>query len=351
MSRLQGFLLLPLLLISAFMGSLLLLVMAIACISVGAHEFYRTHASKLVKVPWFTFAAALLELSTTIEVEAMDLEKRTVLLCNHNNRVDWMFFWCLIARCGRQGDLCILLKDSLKEAPFFGWAMQAFCFVFLSRRSKDVDLAKIAANLAVRRHENLVVLVYPEGTDLSSENVKKSQAFGKTLDPPFIWSNVLIPKPTGARMAIHSLEPDAVYDLTVKFHSDQRPTEDDLLFYGIAPSRVQYQVQRYDKVPGTKDDFDKWLKARWARKEDVLSSSDFKLKPPLLPVPKRAYTAALIGWPLAMVLFFTGLWYRRDLRLATLVLCVLWHLITNIFGGLDAILLAPAIQSASAKKK
>ena len=47
-----------------------------------------------------------------------------LVICNHRTRVDWVFLWCLCLRQGQLSGLKIVLKDSLKGIPGFGWAAQ-----------------------------------------------------------------------------------------------------------------------------------------------------------------------------------------------------------------------------------
>ena len=364
--------LLPLLILSAMVGSLVLLVLALVCTSVGALEFYRLKVARVIAEYWFSFGACLLEAcGTEIEVPVMDLSSdRIVVLMNHNNRVDWMFFWCILARCGRCGDVCVVLKDSLKKVPFFGWAMQAFCFVFLSRKSKHTDLSRISL-LRRNRKSKCVLLVYPEGTDLSESNVAKSQAFAKTkgLEP---WKNVLIPKIEGARAAIAALKPSIVVDVTVRFDSQTRPTEVDLLLRGKVPKKVIYRCRTFqakDVPSGDKSLFEKWLmelwadkelflekdinayeawtKTHWATKDSDRLKDDTNKNFKIMPLPMKAYVKTFVVNAASVSLFTWALFFRQqasDFRLFCLCLCGLWHTITIVLGGLDNILQAPALE-------
>lgn len=47
-----------------------------------------------------------------------------MIICNHRTRVDWMFLWCLCLQQGQLSGLKIVLKESLKSVPGFGWASQ-----------------------------------------------------------------------------------------------------------------------------------------------------------------------------------------------------------------------------------
>lgn len=54
----------------------------------------------------------------------MDFGEAALIICNHRTRVDWMFLWVLCLRQGQLSGLKIVLKESLKGVPGFGWATQ-----------------------------------------------------------------------------------------------------------------------------------------------------------------------------------------------------------------------------------
>ena len=117
-------------------------------------------------------------------------DEKVLAICNHHCRLDWLYLWPLVMRHGRCGSLARDVQGPLRSAPFFGWAMQAFGFAFVSRRDRAGDLNVIQSSLAGRKP--LWALLFPEGTDLSESNVAKSQKHGSTLKPPIKWSHVLV---------------------------------------------------------------------------------------------------------------------------------------------------------------
>lgn len=54
----------------------------------------------------------------------VDFGEVALIICNHRTRVDWMFLWVLCLRQGQLSGLKIVLKESLKGVPGFGWATQ-----------------------------------------------------------------------------------------------------------------------------------------------------------------------------------------------------------------------------------
>ena len=111
-------------------------------------------------------------------VRIEELQKITadlLLISNHPSRIDWMFHWALAIALGRLPELKIVLKDSLRKAPGFGWAMQCNAYPFLSRKDRAKDLRSLR-QVSFLGVEKLAMLLFPEGTDLSDSNLEKSHA-------------------------------------------------------------------------------------------------------------------------------------------------------------------------------
>ena len=285
-ARLRGAAFALLLVTTALVGSTLLLPPALL-IPLGFKRLYEKYAS-VIAWWWFSCAAAAIEVIGNVKYEiAGDVcdDEKVLVICNHHCRLDWLYLWPLVMRHGRCGALHVTLKDSLRSAPFFGWAMQAFGFAFVSRRDRAGDLDVIQSSLAGRTP--LWALLFPEGTDLSESNVAKSQKHGATLKPPIKWSQVLVPRAAGFAAAVEAMGSPAIYDLTIAYDNDGRPDEPSMLA-GRFPKRVVVRVDRFDKTPR---DAKKWLFERWARKEERLAAG-LKGEP---SAPSRAWIHVALG--------------------------------------------------------
>lgn len=77
-------------------------------------------------------------------------------------------------RAGDLGHEKIILKEALKKVPFYGWAMQCFCFLFLKRRWEEDEqhITRVLSHHLGHEYP-LQILLFPEGTDLSESNKKK----------------------------------------------------------------------------------------------------------------------------------------------------------------------------------
>ena len=346
--RLRGAAFTLLLITTALVGSTLLLPPAIL-LPLGFKKLYASYAS-FIAWWWFSCAAAAIEVIGCVryEIAGDDVsacgDEKVLVICNHHCRLDWLYLWPLVARHGKCSALHVTLKDSLRSAPFFGWAMQAFGFAFVSRRDRAGDLNVIQSSLAGRKP--LWALLFPEGTDLSASNVKKSQKHGATLSPPIDWRYVLIPRAAGFAGAIEAMGPDldAIYDVTVQYYSLSRPNEADMLA-GQFPWRVIIRVDRVARPPR---DVKRWLFERWALKEKRLARGVGTTAPPswndegrewhdggrsLWAVAHVALGAAVAA--LACYALFVD-WRVRRAFYAT---SALWVGVGKV-GGLDAFLLS-----------
>ena len=190
------------LVITAIIGTVHAILLAAIVLAPFSRSAYRT-VVEAVEWTWLTNAAAMIEMIAGVNIRTtgdllLGTDRRILIICNHNNRLDWMFLWCVAARVGLCSTLKIALKDSLRRAPFFGWAMQAFLFVFLRRNDREGDLRRIRDTLAhcIGHGDGAALLVFPEGTDLSPDNQAKDRNYAEQrgLEP---YHQVLHPRTAG----------------------------------------------------------------------------------------------------------------------------------------------------------
>jgi lysocardiolipin and lysophospholipid acyltransferase len=111
-------------------------------------------------------------------------DKNVIVLSNHRTRVDIIFGWSYAAFHSVFPYIIVILKDSLKKIPFFGWCMQAVGFIFLGRnRDTDVPYIKRVLNYHLKQSDmvdrsssygDYWIYLFPEGTDLSESRKQKS---------------------------------------------------------------------------------------------------------------------------------------------------------------------------------
>lgn len=85
--------------------------------------------------------------------------------------------WYYAFHLNLNADLRVILKESLRSVPIYGWSMQIMMYIFLSRkREQDIPyIRRILSYLLCTGHAPSLLL-FPEGTDLNENNKKKSNA-------------------------------------------------------------------------------------------------------------------------------------------------------------------------------
>jgi len=303
MVSVKGVVFLSLLTGTAITGSLLLTPLSSLLLILGrlsgskTNVFFRAaHAwSNILSGSWFFMCSSLLEGLLGVRVSAKvlstkseDLEcllrrpspgKFSIIICNHRTRIDWMLLWVLFARTNILMSLRIVLKGSLAQVPFFGWAMQSFRFLFLTRKW-DVDKHHIenVCSYMKRHNDGGAILIFPEGTDLSESNVEKSHKYAEA-NGLTKFRYVLNPRSTGLIaiknfLGVENIE--SIVDITMGYTDspgEGRPSEKSLL-NGCPASQIHFlcrQIEIQD-IPQNDDEFKLWIEARFAEKESLLSS-------------------------------------------------------------------------------
>jgi len=103
--------------------------------------------------------------------------KRTIVMSNHCSDYDWLFLLVLLHDMGMYENHKIILKRSVGKIPLLGYILKRFGYIFLNRsKDKDLKIIKKAIDNVVKEKEFSVV-IYPEGTYLSTEALEKSKSF------------------------------------------------------------------------------------------------------------------------------------------------------------------------------
>eukprot|EP00438_Fugacium_kawagutii_P027089 Skav203909 [mRNA] locus=scaffold228:72261:73591:+ [translate_table: standard] len=167
------------------------------------------HIAAWGQAAWLGLAVACLRfvsgtkiyIHTTGAMSLEDLQKMSgdlLMISNHPSRIDWMFLWAVAIALGRLPGLKIVLKDSLRAAPGFGWAMQCNAYPFVCRKDRDKDLETLrrVSSLAGEQESESAILLFPEGTDLSDRNLERSHAHSEKEGLPK-YMQVLHPRTAG----------------------------------------------------------------------------------------------------------------------------------------------------------
>ncbi|RNF13178.1 acetyltransferase [Trypanosoma conorhini] len=217
--------------------------------------------------------------------------KFKLVLLNHRSRIDWLVMFPFIARAGGLRTLRIVLKDGLKRIPVFGWSMQVFRYIFLSRdwANDEATLRGLIAHY--RESGGATIMLFPEGTDLSASNIAKANAYAAEHGLP-CFHHVLNPRTTGFVAMVEMIGAaniEEIVDVTMgytDFVPGERPAEVAIV-NGRMPKKVHILCTRHrmaeqtEPVQGEKpalgavppDDagLRLWLSDRFAKKELLLS--------------------------------------------------------------------------------
>lgn len=185
-----------------------------AVIQFGAPTSVRVSSDKSVQGQFRTTAEG--DLKT-------EFPERLVMIANHQVYTDWMYLWWVAYTCCMHGRVYIILKESLKRIPVIGQGMLFYGFIFLARKweSDKPRLRHRLEKLKKKKYgvlDPMWLLIFPEGTNLSSNTKARSDAFAEKTGLPKVRHEVL-PRSTGLFYCLQELKGtvDYVYDCTIGY--------------------------------------------------------------------------------------------------------------------------------------
>lgn len=352
--------------ITCFYGAIFLVGPALSLIYIWPW-LYRRVIDRIVAF-WLIFPIALLQKVFRVKFYAsgdgFNYMDRTLIIMNHRTRVDWMLFWPLLFHCARLRKLKILLKSDLKYIPGPGWAMQAAGFIFLERKWER-DRPHIDSLLhyfnAPEMDEPLILLLFPEGTDLTPNTKKNSDIFAekKNLQK---YDFVLHPRTTGFTYLVKKLVEcdaiDSVHDITIGYPAGLIQGESDLAD-GKMPKEVHFSLKRYpiDELPASStNEMGEWLNQRWEEKEEKLKKfyrKDKKFHETRKPYwDERPFSIwiALVFWPLFSFYCTYLLITCASMRIYGVALILFYIIALRAVGGVERLEMA-VFQALQGKTK
>lgn len=154
--------------------------------------------------------------------------ERLVLISNHQVYTDWLYLWWVTYTNKMHGHIYIILKESLKYIPVIGQGMMLYGFIFMARRwiSDKPRLQHRLEKLKTRHKTSsgateldpMWLLIFPEGTNLSPNTKRISDAYGRKQGlAPF--EHQILPRSTGLYFCLQQLRGtvDWVYDCTMGY--------------------------------------------------------------------------------------------------------------------------------------
>ncbi|KAJ5693376.1 hypothetical protein N7462_002799 [Penicillium macrosclerotiorum] len=218
--------------------------------------------------------------------------ERLVMIANHQVYTDWIYLWWFAYTNAMHGRIYIILKESLKYIPIMGQGMMFYGFIFMARKWQSdkprlqYRLEKLKTRLTGSKsgqpqYDPMWLLLFPEGTNLSLNTKRRSDEFGKKMGYPS-FKHEILPRSTGLFFCLQQLRGtvDWVYDSTIAYEGPPKGSYPDKYFtlrstyaLGRPPTSVNTHWRRFAVADIPLDDqqeFDAWLRARWAEKDELM---------------------------------------------------------------------------------
>jgi hypothetical protein len=207
---------------------------------------------------------------------------RMVLMANHQLYTDWLYLWWIAYTNNMHGFVYIILKESLRNIPIIGWSAQFYNFIFLARNwEEDQRRFKKALSRLNNITQPMWLIIFPEGTNLSSTTREKSKAWAEKNKLQDM-KHQLLPRSTGLRFCLNELKDTTewLYDCTIAYEGvppgqfgQDIFTLRSTFFEGRPPKSVNMHWRRFHisdiPIHNTKA-FEVWLRNRWREKDYML---------------------------------------------------------------------------------
>ena len=207
---------------------------------------------------------------------------RIVLMANHQLYTDWLYLWWIAYTNNMHGFVYIILKESLRNIPIIGWSAQFYNFIFLARNwEEDQRRFKKALSRLNNATQPMWLIIFPEGTNLSSTTREKSKAWAAKNNLQDM-KHQLLPRSTGLRFCLNELKDTTewLYDCTIAYEGvppgqfgQDIFTLRSTFFEGRPPKSVNMHWRRFHisdiPIQNTKA-FEVWLRNRWREKDYML---------------------------------------------------------------------------------
>ncbi|TBU02568.1 acyltransferase [Hamiltosporidium tvaerminnensis] len=239
-----------------------------------------------VKLYWLDLTMTLLGFYFTKEVfirydREILKKKKCIVISNHLTNYDWIYIMVVLHSLGMYKDLCIILKESLKKLPIYGYGMRVFGYIFLKRNwSVDREILSEGLN-GLKAKDKYFLLLFPEGTFIDKTAHKKSIEFGKKNNikidgKEFLPENVLIPRKTGFEMIHDVLKEsiDGVIDITLLVSPHHNFPPEEYTIWNIFIKR-KYKISLLfliECIENSDELRDNWIYGNFQRKNNIIES-------------------------------------------------------------------------------
>lgn len=213
------------------------------------------------------------------------LSPQALVTMNHQIYSDWVYLWWLLYAANLQSSPTIVLKKSLKNVPVFGWAMQLFKFLFLSRKWEEdqKEIHQATTRLAAQKDQPMWLVLFPEGTVYNQQTYERSASFyERTHHRSLPLTDTLYPRSKGLQAILQGFDNEIkiLYDFTFVYTPEPPKGHQDVeSFYnlkrtfveGKGPQSVRIYIRRIPvaSIPfrESSEAFMSWLAQFWQEKD------------------------------------------------------------------------------------
>jgi lysophosphatidic acid acyltransferase / lysophosphatidylinositol acyltransferase len=280
-------------------------------------------------------------------------DETCLVVINHRSDIDWIVGQSFGSRRLPMGGLKVIMKDSAKYVPVFGWMMYLAEFIFI-KRNWDQDKQHMTSALArmATYPRPFWFVIYAEGTRFDPSKVAKSQEFSQK-EFGVTFKNVLCPRTRGFVEMVRALRGHVptVFDATMVF--DREPSLLDLFTRRANTNAyIVNKTYKMSDLPLEDKALERWLIDRWAEKEALIETflKTGKVNAPRLPTKPSPGNKAVGLW----MAFHVGLF--ATLYVAAPGLCVTLYkglglAIGVLFVAVALVAKVVLARSGGAKKK
>ncbi len=198
-------------------------------------------------------------------------EENAIVIANHQEMTDPNALFCLALRKKRLAHLKWFAKDIIKYVPGAGWGLYIAGNFFVKRDwLRDQKKIDKVFERVLKEKEPMWIISFLEGTRITPEKLKRSQAFCKERGRP-VFEHVLAPRTKGFEATVQALRThlDAVYDVTIAF--PEGTPKISHLFLGYI-HQIHMHVRRFpiQSLPTNEKDIGEWVWKVFEEKERLL---------------------------------------------------------------------------------
>lgn len=205
-------------------------------------------------------------------------EKIDIFISNHYNLIDFMINQGIFKKLNSK-ELSYLYSKYMDKLPLVGNAFKYDNSLALNKKIHlDIDNIKNY----IKKNNNIVIYLNPEGTRINNKKLNKSKEYSKNNNLP-IYNNLLFPKMKGLFTIINELAKQDklgnIIDFTVKIENTTKNDNHlrNILNKDIGNTYLKINTYKCPHISDY-DKFKKWFLMIWDKKEEYLNDYNNEVK-------------------------------------------------------------------------